>query len=52
VILEIIILHSYGLLKNNVVINMKANEDGRKAAKTMPMMDYAKSNDCILWIHP
>jgi len=51
-ILEIIIIYLYVLLKNNVVIKKEVNENTRKAAKTMWMMDYAKSTDCILWIHP
>jgi len=33
--LEIIIIYLYVLLKNNVVIKMKAKENVRKAAKTM-----------------
>jgi len=34
-IVEIIIIYIYGLLKNNVVIKKKVNENARKAAKTM-----------------
>jgi hypothetical protein len=34
------------------VIKKKVNEHARKAAKTMWMIDYAKWNDCILWIQP
>jgi len=34
------------------VSKKKVNENARKAAKLTCMMDYAKSNDCILWIHP
>jgi len=45
-------MYLYVLLKNNTVIKKKVNENGRKAAKTMLMMDYAKSNDCVFWILP
>jgi len=48
--LQIIILYIYGLLKNNVVIKKKVNENARKAGKTIWMMDNATRNDCILWI--
>ena len=34
-ILEIIMIYSYVLLKQNVVIKAKVNENTRKAAKTM-----------------
>jgi hypothetical protein len=34
-ILKIIIIYIYVLLKNNVVIKKKLNENGRKAATTM-----------------
>jgi len=34
-ILEIIIIYSYVLLKNNVVIKKKVNENTRKAARMM-----------------
>jgi len=34
-ILEIIIIYIYVLLKNNIVIKKKVNENARKAAKTM-----------------
>jgi len=49
-ILEIIIIYLNVLLKNNVVIKKKVNEQARNTAKTMGMMDYAISNDCIMWI--
>jgi hypothetical protein len=45
-------IHLYVLLKNNEVIKMKVNENDRKATKSILTMDYAKSTDCILWIHP
>jgi len=51
-ILEMIIIYIYVLLKKNVVIKKKVNENARMAAKTMWMMEYAKSNNCILWVHP
>jgi len=38
------------LLKNNVVFKKNVSEKARKTAKTMWMIDYAKLNDCILWI--
>ena len=34
------------------MINEKVNENNRKAARTMWMIYYAKSNDCILQICP
>jgi len=37
---------------NNVVIKEKVDEDYRMAAKTPLLMYYAKSNGCILGIHP
>ena len=46
-ILEIIIIYIYLLLKENVVIKKKVNENIRNATKTMWMMDCAKMNDCI-----
>jgi len=51
-ILEIIIIYFYVLFKNNIVIKKNVNGNVRKAAKTMGMLDYTKSNDCILWTHP
>jgi len=51
-ILEIIIIYWYVLLKNNVVIKNKVNENARKAAKTISIIDDARLNNCILWIHP
>jgi hypothetical protein len=51
-IVEIINIDIYVLLKNNVVIKKKVNENGRKAAKTMVMIDCAKVDDCIFWIQP
>jgi len=51
-ILEIIIIYIYVLLKHNVVIKKKVNENARKAAKIMLMMDCAKFIDCVLWIQP
>ena len=33
------------------MIQKKVDENTRKAARTMWIMDYTKSNDCILWIH-
>jgi len=45
-------IYLYVLLKNNVVIKEKVNENTRKAAKTMWTIDYAKPYDSILWIHP
>jgi len=47
-----IFIYIYELLKNNAVIKKKVNDNTRKAAKTMWMMDSAKLNDCILWIRP
>jgi len=41
-ILGIIIIYLYVLVNNNVMIKMKVNENARKAAETMSMMDYAK----------
>ena len=34
------------------MIKEKVNGNTRKAAKTMSMIDYAKSHDCILRIRP
>jgi len=34
-VLEIIIIYLYVLLKNNVVIKKKVNENARKAARTI-----------------
>jgi len=49
--LDIIIIYFYVLIKNNMFIKSNVNENTTKAAETMPMIDYAKSNDCIFWIH-
>jgi hypothetical protein len=51
-ILEIRIIYIYVSLKNNVVIKKNVNENARKAAKTMWIINCAKFNDCILWIQP
>jgi len=51
-ILEIIIIYIYVLLKHNIVIKKKVNENARKAAKTMWMMDCAKLIDHVLYIQP
>ena len=50
-ILDIIIIYFYILIKNSIVTKKNVNETVRKAAKTICMMDNAKSNVCILWIH-
>jgi hypothetical protein len=50
-IMYILKIYLYLLLMNNVVIKKKVNENARKATNTMCMMDYSKSNDCILYIH-
>ena len=42
----------YVLLKNNRVIKRKVNKNARMAAKSMGMIDYTKSDNCIRWIHP
>jgi hypothetical protein len=39
-------------VKHNVVIKKKVIENARKAAKTILLMDFAKSIDCVLHIHP
>jgi len=48
----IIIIYFYILLKNNIVIKKNVNENAIKTAKTIGKMDYAKSEDGILWIQP
>jgi hypothetical protein len=45
-------IYIYVILKNNLVIKKKANENARKVVKTVRMMDSAKLNYCILWIQP
>jgi hypothetical protein len=47
-ILEIIITYLSVLLNNNAVIKKKPNENPRKDAKPIGMLNYTKSNDCIL----
>ena len=33
-------------------VEEKVNGNVRKAAKSTRMIDYAKSNDCMMWKHP
>jgi len=40
------------ILMKLIVIKKKVNKNTRETAKPMYVMDYAKSNDCMRWIHP
>jgi len=45
---EDFIIYFYVLLENIIVIKQNVNENATKAAETISIWDYAKSNDCIL----